>query len=623
MEQSPFEHNIERFSAVQPTVAYMLPYHDSSNVIRCRTSLDEPNLQKIDANGHYALHSPIGALNEANVWFSKLTLEGVEVLYVVGVGLGYAYEAAKTWLHDDCKRQLVFLEDDLSVLYHLFETPLASALLEDPQATIRYSKDLTDDKQLSDWLCWDFVSKPIYVTALPSYMRYRTELVTELGNKLGFDHHRLNEAVEEYLDYGVSYFRNFYANVLSLHESYLGDGLFGQFANVPAVICGAGPSLQHALPLLGQLNGRALIFAGGSAINALNAAGQQPHFGAGVDPNSPQYQRYITQSAYEVPFFYRLRLNHQALQLLHGPRLYLTGSGGYQTAALFEAALGLEGEELDEGHNIVNFCTSIACALGCNPIIFVGLDLAYTGMKAYAPGVVHQDSVDEQHIVTNSGIDRAAVMRTDVHGKPIYTLWKWIAESEWLSQFAAEHPDVTFLNCTGAGLGIAKVENREFARVIEEMALKQYDLEGMIWAAIQQSKLPEDTQDRLREVWEELDASLGRCVEKLGTMLAELQSLWNQINGDPNIESELKTGLMAVTELELEEEVAFLHVLNMFNEVFIRAFNRDLRQLKASNTSRQLQQLKQIELQTRRYAFLKEAARLNQEMMRDAVKESS
>lgn len=61
----------------------------------------------------------------------------------------------------------------------------------------------------------------------------------------------------------------------------------------------------------------------------------------------------------------------------------------------------------------------------------------------------------------------------------------------------------------------------------------------------------------------------------------------------------------------------------MFNEVFIRAFNRDLRQLKASNASRQLQQLKQIELQTRRYAFLKEAARLNQEMMRDAVKESS
>ncbi len=83
-------------------------------------------------------------------------------------------------------------------------------MLDDPQVTLRYSKDLVHDKELFDWLYWDFLLKPVAVVALPSYRRYRPELIVELEHKIPFDHHRVNEALEEYFDHGISYFRNFY-----------------------------------------------------------------------------------------------------------------------------------------------------------------------------------------------------------------------------------------------------------------------------------------------------------------------------------------------------------------------------------------------------------------------------
>ncbi len=69
-------------------------------------------------------------------------------------------------------------------------------------------------------------------------------------------------------------------------------------------------------------------------------------------------------------------------------------------------------------------------------------------MRAYAPGIVPNSSVKAQAILSNKGIDKAAIVKQDIYGKPIYTLWKWVAESEWLSNFAAEHPETTFVNAT-------------------------------------------------------------------------------------------------------------------------------------------------------------------------------
>ena len=84
------------------------------------------------------------------------------------------------------------------------------------------------------------------------------------------------------------FFESFYRNIFHLPESYSCNGLAGQFANVPAIICGDRPSLHKNIELLKTLTDRALIFAGNFLLNILNEYGIIPHFGAGVDPN-PRY----------------------------------------------------------------------------------------------------------------------------------------------------------------------------------------------------------------------------------------------------------------------------------------------------------------------------------------------
>ena len=43
--------------------------------------------------------------------------------------------------------------------------------------------------------------------------------------------------------------------------------------------------------------------------------------------------------------------------------------------------------------------------MGCSPLIFVGMDLAFTDMKAYAKGVVADASVEEQKILQGGDFD--------------------------------------------------------------------------------------------------------------------------------------------------------------------------------------------------------------------------
>ncbi len=157
-----------------------------------------------------------------------------------------------------------------------------------------------------------------------------------------------------------------------------------------------------------------------------------------------------------------------------------------------------------------------------------------------------------------------------------------------------------------------------FKEVISQYLSEEQDLQGRVWEAIQQSSAPGDSKKRLDDAWEALEASLKRCIEKFDTILEELKALWRDVEDSSEGPIELKTGLMALSELELEEEPGFIYVLAIFNEVFMRALNRELRLLKASKEPWKKKQHQQLTLETRRCAFLRETARTNLALMQEA-----
>jgi hypothetical protein len=613
MIKKQFIKNAEKWAQKYPQAAIYLPSIDSSHLTFCKTEKNQPNLIQ---NGHY-FHSTHDAAEEAEKWFSQLNLKNNHVLFIYGVGLGYAYEAAKSWLKKKRNRRLIFLEDDLGVIRHLFETEIGTKILKDPQVQLHFFNhaDLENPSSTLSELYWNFLTSQILVSALPYYEYEKKEIFLEIKHRILYDA-TLRESHLEYLDYGILFFKSFYPNIKKLEGSYLGNELFGKFKNIPAIVCGAGPSLEKHLPLLQSLRDHALIFGGGSSLNILNAAGIQPHFGAGVDPNPGQFERLSTNSAFETPFLYRNRLYPPAFDMVHGPHLYVTGSGGYDISEWFEKKLKIKGRFIEEGFNVVNFCLELANAFGCNPIIFVGMDLAYTDMRLYAPGVISDAAVKEEEIINLTQIADKAVLKTDIHGKPIYTMWKWISESQWVSTFAKEHPDITLINSTEGGLGFSEVPNIPLEEVINKHLTHSYDLEGWVHTEIQNGAMPQITTRKVVAVMKNLRKSLQRCKEGLDLLLKETNLMREQIQKEKTQPAFLQSGLAALCETELLEEPGYKHVLDVFNRVYMLTLTHDAHLAKSSSRTPEWRtSLKKLDLNAKKLIFLRNVALVNMELI--------
>lgn len=321
------------------------------------------------------------------------------LLYMVGLEGGDDQREALKWLSQG-DHHLVFLEPDVHRLADWLNSEGAREVVSHEKCEVHLldasiCRELAHRQQHSNRDCAVQASSR-YVALLPAV---RQEL-------LGFadDARRVRD---EFLRGGDLFYRNFYANVRRLSGARLGTSLFGAFHDVPAIICGAGPSLPEQLP---QRYGGALLLAAGSGLNALLAQGVFPHFGVALDPHHYQLSRVLMHSGFEIPIFFRLRWHAEALAALHAPRLYLPGAGGYSLVEWLESEMDIEGPILEEGPSATCLAVELAQALGCNPVYLAGVDLGLRDGHLYAPGVCHQEA--------------------EIAG---YGEAKWAAEAQWLS----------------------------------------------------------------------------------------------------------------------------------------------------------------------------------------------
>lgn len=614
--------NVERWARAFPKEALMLPYAKTEGMHACLTEVGEENCYRLIDGERWYLHEQHGAEKEAADWFSSLKLKDIEVLYVYGVGLGYYYEALLPWLKSDPVRAVVFIEDDLAVINALFHTERANDLLKDRQVHLLYIPQGDAKSELLDEVYWNFVLTKATVSSLHSYRKYKREIYDKLCHEVSYSGDLKKALLDEYLNFGAPYYANCYRNLLRLPECYLGDKLFHQFKGVPAIICGAGPSLEKNCHLLQQVANRALIFAGGSSINILNRMYIQPDFCVGIDPNVAQQVRLKSNQAFEVPYFYRHRLNYNAFCTLHAPRLYVTGSGGYDISEFLEDRLGIQGTFFEEGHNVINFAMELAHQMGCDPIIFMGMDLAFTDQKTYSQGVTFDPAVEQKTLDEYANFETTGLKHVDIYGKPIYTLWKWLAESEWIGSWASKHSDLRIYNCTEGGIGFPGVQNRPIDEVASEYFGQSQDLLGKIHCEIQSSHMPQVTLERVIAVMKELRESVSNSQKDLDLLINELETVKKETAEEQHSLPYAQSGRAAMLELDLAEEPAWAAVLDIFNMVAGRILNKELMMINRDPNLLEWQRsIKRMELTQKRLAILRNAAKANGELIDFAFSE--
>lgn len=330
-----------------------------------------------------------------------------------------------------------------------------------------------------------------------------------------------------YRDFALPQMSNVFAN---LKEQGVKNGEFfaGKFKGIPAIICGAGPSLEESLERLKQMEDRALIFGGGSALGPLSKHHIPLHFAAAIDPDPPS-ERFFNQTYFEVPLFYQNTVSSTLLSHHHGPKICMGESGCFE----LEKAL-VEDANLtffNVGWNVSTFCVQLAVFLGCNPISLVGMDLCVYEEASYAAGV---DGKDQR---------KNPIELFDREGKKVFTRPDFLMAKKWLEALAKNHPEITFINATQGGLELEGISDHPL-----EVPKQSWDLRGKLHHILSEAPELRFPVDKLPV----LDNSLRKTGEILENLLQALK------NGEKTI----------LQEIALEEEFFFQKHLRPLWEVW-------------------------------------------------------
>ena len=263
--------------------------------------------------------------------------------------------------------------------------------------------------------------------------------------------------LSDWADGGESVMRHAFAIWNSIPDVRSALDMKDCFRGIPAVICGAGPSLQKNSHLLDPE--KALIFAGGTALDRIPV---EPHFAASIDREGP-FEKFKRQPFWQTSFLYQSRMNPKNFALLHGEKFYVPDG-------CHPAETWLSDEDLfDGGWTVGTYLAAVALHFGCDPIVYVGMDFCYDHDRKYA---FSDASFDTKNLIETQ----------DRSGKKVYTQRDWLMAAHWISDLAVKRWDRTFINATEGGLGFgSKVAEKNLKEMFDSWDAK-VDLTGRVHA---------------------------------------------------------------------------------------------------------------------------------------------
>ena len=464
-----------------------------------------------------------------------------QVVFVYGFSphMGLLFD----WVEENFDRDLVFIEDDLAVVARIGQGENGKCF-KNERIHLRLVMQDESLESFADALVRDFPFESIAFVNLKSDKEVFHHLRLQLTRKSVVE-----SAVAAELLHAHKLFSHLKKNFS--HFCAASDvGLWkDRLKGIPAVICGAGPSLTSAREQIKKFEGRGVIFAAGSAITALSSYQIVPNLLFAIDPNQEEFARLALHTAFDVPLIYGCRLHPEVMQAHVGDLAYLVSGTGGAVETWIEEQLGiidrgvLEGLS-EEALSVTAVAIKSAIYFGCNPIIFAGIDLSFSQEGRYANGVISnlQCALEE-----NSEKTSDALLKVD--GK--LTMAKWVMERDVIQNLIEKNPQVTFLDGSGKGLRFSAIE------VCSDWASDRYpskDIPGILHHLTQTTRL-KIHQAQIEEQLRVLKRSFLRCHEIISEILFELETLF--ADGETRDE----TPKEAVLEMDLEEEIAYQLVL--------------------------------------------------------------
>ena len=172
----------------------------------------------------------------------------------------------------------------------------------------------------------------------------------------------------------------------------------------PGVLVASGPSLQESFAELRLLKERAFILCVDSALKVLLRAGIVPHAVITLDAQTHTCFSFGALDLSEIIFFADIVSNPLALRKARAQKLIFSTTAqvryNYEGKKEFEYTIGtdfaqdIHGEigYLQSGGSVATSAFDLLRLLGCDPILLIGLDQAYSYRKIHSSGTHHTDT---------------------------------------------------------------------------------------------------------------------------------------------------------------------------------------------------------------------------------------
>lgn len=439
------------------------------------------NLKVKTADADLFLHSNYNPHAEVQKWIKAIDPENK--LFIV-IGGGYYYHLNELLDLDIDNKTIIVIEPSVDIFRKALENVDLTNYLTNRNLILMVSKNADEVADGLLAILYNIGVQSLGIYPLLSYRQifhdFYVEVLAAISNLIKLFDVNLATVVA----FSQRWIYNQFQNVREINKNTIPlSEIFGSFKGIPAVVAGAGPSLEKQLELLKQNESKILVLSAGSSVNILEKNDIEPHIQVAIDGGINEDKIIGGIKSKKTKLAYFPNLSCGSIKLFKGKKFWYKGTG-YSSINFFEKFIGLNTTAVEMGPSCVHSAVDIAIKMGCNPIILIGQDMAYTNQQLYAKGAALYDSVNEDV--------RDRIVVKDLYGNETTTNSSFMAIKMYFESYVKQHDNVDYINCTEGGLGIEGVINEKFEQIVQRYDPLNIDIF-------------EELDDKFRQVKQELD----------------------------------------------------------------------------------------------------------------------
>ena len=330
----------------------------------------------------------------------------------------------------------------------------------------------------------------------------------------------------------------------------------------PAILVGAGPSLNEDIDLLKEASQKALLVCVDAALNPLLKHGIKPHIVTNLERTKGQEAFFQESACLKDTFFVFCPVVHPGTyEAYQGPRII---ANRYNEIPKW---LGLNTGVLPGGPLVGNFALNIAEYLGCDPIIMVGQDLSFPPTGAtHVEGMVF--GVQERYRWNMFEVDGTS-------GGTVLTN-RSFEESRRSLEKQIEEFDGLCINTTGGGAKIAGAAMLGLKQALDRYCVDSFEFSGhlkKIWTKEKENRRNKGSEERrILSILSESVVGLEKAMEDCATgieMITTFEAKYDLlIDRKPNPEA-VKTAKQLDIEInKIRDEIIFRPALKFLLYTF-------------------------------------------------------